>query len=253
METANIDKKRKERFAILCIGFSLPVIVGFTIVDLSEGDVTEVLINILMFMVLVAGLVGLRKTEAHRAIYRLGLGLLSVTFIYNIITGSGHGTAIYWLFPFPLVFFFFLGKREGSLAAAVFFCVLCILLINPFSFEIYAYGIGVSLRFLAALLLVTIMAYGLEASRDKSERMLMEKHTKLLDEKQHLQQALGEIKTLSGLIPICSNCKKIRDDKGYWQQVEVYVRDHTSAEFSHGLCPDCIKTLYPDYKDPVTG
>ena len=61
-----------------------------------------------------------------------------------------------------------------------------------------------------------------------------------------LRRALEEIKTLRGILPICSNCKKIRDDQGYWQQVEVYVHDHTDAQFSHGICPDCIRKLYPD-------
>lgn len=61
-----------------------------------------------------------------------------------------------------------------------------------------------------------------------------------------LKKALSEVKTLSGFLPICASCKKIRDDKGYWTQVEQYVRDHSEAEFSHGICPDCLKTLYPD-------
>ncbi len=60
-----------------------------------------------------------------------------------------------------------------------------------------------------------------------------------------LQQAFGEIKQLKGILPICASCKKIRDDNGYWHQVESYVRDHTEAEFSHGLCPECAKKLYP--------
>jgi CheY-like chemotaxis protein len=62
-----------------------------------------------------------------------------------------------------------------------------------------------------------------------------------------LQAALAKVKTLSGLLPICASCKKIRDDAGYWQQVEVYIRDHADVEFSHGLCPDCAKRLYPDF------
>jgi FixJ family two-component response regulator len=62
-----------------------------------------------------------------------------------------------------------------------------------------------------------------------------------------LQQALTEVKTLSGLLPICASCKKIRDDKGYWNQIEVYIREHSRAEFSHGLCPDCARKLYPEY------
>jgi PAS domain S-box-containing protein len=62
-----------------------------------------------------------------------------------------------------------------------------------------------------------------------------------------LQEALAKIKTLRGLIPICASCKNVRDDQGYWQQVEVYIRDHSEAEFSHGLCPDCARELYPEF------
>ncbi len=62
-----------------------------------------------------------------------------------------------------------------------------------------------------------------------------------------LKDALRDIRTLRGIVPICAKCKKIRDDQGYWEQVEVYVHQHTEAEFSHGICPDCMKVLYPDY------
>jgi hypothetical protein len=68
---------------------------------------------------------------------------------------------------------------------------------------------------------------------EERERMIVE-----------LKEALGNVKTLRGLIPICASCKKIRDDKGFWSQVEVYVRDRSEAEFSHGICPDCMKRLY---------
>ncbi len=63
----------------------------------------------------------------------------------------------------------------------------------------------------------------------------------------NLSDALAKIKTLSGILPICASCKKIRDDRGYWNQVEAYVRDHSEAEFSHSICPDCAIKLYPDY------
>ena len=61
-----------------------------------------------------------------------------------------------------------------------------------------------------------------------------------------LEDALAHIKTLRGFLPICSMCKKILDDKGYWTQIEQYVRDHSDATFSHGICPDCLKEHYPD-------
>jgi len=79
---------------------------------------------------------------------------------------------------------------------------------------------------------------------DVTKRKLAEiEREKLISE---LQNAMAEVKTLSGLLPICSHCKKIRDDQGYWQNVEEYVRQHTEAEFSHGICPDCIAKLYPE-------
>ncbi len=61
-----------------------------------------------------------------------------------------------------------------------------------------------------------------------------------------LQEALDKVKTLSGLLPICSNCKKIRDDHGYWHQIEHYIHEHSEADFSHGLCAECAQKLYPD-------
>ncbi len=67
----------------------------------------------------------------------------------------------------------------------------------------------------------------------------------------NLQEALERVNLLSGLLPICSSCKKIRDDKGYWNQIECYIRDHSEAEFSHGICPDCAQKLYPDFFDKV--
>jgi DNA-binding response OmpR family regulator len=62
-----------------------------------------------------------------------------------------------------------------------------------------------------------------------------------------LEHSAKEIKTLRGFLPICMRCKKIRDDKGYWTQMEAYISEHTEAEFSHGLCPDCATELYPQY------
>jgi PAS domain-containing protein len=66
-----------------------------------------------------------------------------------------------------------------------------------------------------------------------------------------LQHALAEVKTLSGLLPICANCKKIRDDRGYWTQVESYLEQRTKVAFSHGICPGCMEMLYPEYYSDI--
>ena len=82
-------------------------------------------------------------------------------------------------------------------------------------------------------------------SRDITNRKWLEDDKqKLLN---RLQEALAQVKTLGGLLPICSMCKKIRDDKGYWQQVEGYIQSHSGATFTHGVCPDCFPKLYPDF------
>ena len=64
-------------------------------------------------------------------------------------------------------------------------------------------------------------------------------------------EAIGHVKSLSGLLPICAGCKNIRDDTGYWSAVESYIQKHSEAKFTHGLCPDCIKKYYPDLEQPV--
>ena len=81
--------------------------------------------------------------------------------------------------------------------------------------------------------------------RDLTERMRMEREReKLVTD---LTRALADIRSLRGLLPICSSCKKIRDDQGYWRTLEKYITEHSEAQFSHGLCPECLKQLYPEF------
>jgi len=74
---------------------------------------------------------------------------------------------------------------------------------------------------------------------------LEDKNLRLQEANEALQSALDEIKTLRGILPICSYCKKIRDDKGYWNQIESYIHKHSGTEFSHGICPECAKKTLP--------
>lgn len=87
----------------------------------------------------------------------------------------------------------------------------------------------------------------LEIVQDITERKRME--AELVAERDKLRVALAEVKTLRGFIPICAACKKIRDDKGYWNQIEAYISKHTDAQFSHGICPECVTRLYPGLLD----
>ncbi len=84
--------------------------------------------------------------------------------------------------------------------------------------------------------------------RDISDRKKSEKEREALIDR--LEKALGEIKSLQGILPLCMFCKKIRDDKGYWEKVDIYIRDHTQARISHSLCPRCAEENYPEYYVP---
>jgi PAS domain S-box-containing protein len=105
-------------------------------------------------------------------------------------------------------------------------------------------GSPVPVLFSAALLTrasggVLIVSTGRDISARKREEQLREE---LIAQ---LRDSMAKIKTLRGLIPICAACKKIRDDQGYWSQIELYIREHSEAEFTHGICPECMSRFYP--------
>ena len=105
-------------------------------------------------------------------------------------------------------------------------------------------GSAAVLDLTAALIPLAAESVILVTLRDASDRIRAEQEReKLIRE---LEDALEKIKSLRGLLPICAHCKKIRDDRGYWAQVETYVEAHSLAEFSHGICPECVRKYYPE-------
>jgi len=84
----------------------------------------------------------------------------------------------------------------------------------------------------------------IESFQDITDRKRVEREREHLIEE--LRKSMEKVKLLSGYLPICASCKKIRDDKGYWTQVEAYIRSHSEVEFSHGICPECMHKLYPE-------
>lgn len=89
----------------------------------------------------------------------------------------------------------------------------------------------------------------IESFQEISERKRLEDEKVYLIEE--LKKSLEQVRVLSGLIPICTSCKKVRDDQGFWTQVEAYISKHSEAQFSHGICPDCVRKLYPDICDEI--
>jgi sigma-B regulation protein RsbU (phosphoserine phosphatase) len=88
-------------------------------------------------------------------------------------------------------------------------------------------------------------------ARVKAGRRVIHLEKSLRQKNQELSEALAQVKQLKGLLPICMYCKKIRKDENYWQQIEEYVTDHSDADFSHSICPECLKERYPEYAKKI--
>lgn len=105
-------------------------------------------------------------------------------------------------------------------------------------------SVGLTILIILACFITIVLFLTFKIKNEINLRSRAEKENKeLIDE---LQDSLANVKQLSGLLPICASCKSIRDDHGYWSQIESYIHTHSEAQFSHGICPDCAKKLYPD-------
>ena len=161
----------------------------------------------------------------------------------------------------PLFAFLLLGRRLGLSATILMLSSVAILFFWKYGFAPGAVPLIAILNVTALIISVAVLSYYYEYTRSETEKALardIAERRRAEKEKEklirQLQNALTEVTTLSGLLPICSSCKKIRDDKGYWNQIEMYVQKHAGAQFSHGICPDCAERLYPEiYKKSDDG
>ena len=173
--------------------------------------------------------------------------LLNLTCMmsYLFFSGGMAKTGIFWLFTYPVAAFFIKGRRRGWLWVGIIMLeALLMVLLGEFSQINLPYSFIELRQFIASFLVVSLVLRHYEVMRDDNE-VTIESNMKVLE------KANSKIKTLKGLVPICSSCNKIRDDKGYWQLVEVYVSEHTEANFSHGLCDECSRRLYPKHNQDI--
>jgi hypothetical protein len=175
-----------------------------------------------------------------------------------IIYLSGNGTSDMYLAYFVIILIAASSRTlKKVIALTVFLCAAYggVLFVEdrPAGVLLEGYFIRVPLLMVMGVFYgVTVERIG-KLSREKSDLLdyiaerarAEQERERLLNQ---LQEAMANIKTLRGLLPICSHCKKIRDDTGYWHNVEAYIREHTEAEFSHGICPTCLNKHYPDFE-----
>ncbi len=220
-------------------------------------------VDFLIFFILLWLFFYLRRTNNYSFAGLMGTAATGLFYFFLIANGGVNGTAYVWVFTYPLIALFLLGSKSGCLASFLLLGLMHIVFVFGDRVAYFtSYSNDLILRISMSYITVTLFALVMERVRLITQNRLRISNTKLEDavkglEKAHgekddlilkLRQTIDEVETLQGIIPICSACKKIRDDSGYWQQVEEYVRSHSHAEFSHGICPDCVKKLYPDYE-----
>ncbi len=218
-------------------------------------DARQALIAVLLLVI--TGLMVLPARVLEHRRFTAALVVCDTALTTGIIYLSGNASSDLYITYFLIVL---LAAFTTSLKQLIgLSTVLCLAYGGLLFFELKQTS-SVSESHLLRIPILLIMAafYGVFAEMVRKERR---QKTGLIDyiaelkqaeeEREHLicelQDALANIKTLKGLLPICFSCKQIRDDKGYWNQIETYIRDHTGAEFTHGICPACATKLYPDF------
>lgn len=249
------DIRKGTHLTLLVIAF---MGLSFFVIDLiSARDPATILhlleIRLTAVLLIVAGAEYIRRQARYFQAYPfvvLGVQIAIAVSIF-LLAVERQMPAIYVgldAILFTLVYYQFLSNRLDCTVTACLFIGLGSVIVAyfylnlPFTEFISAFLFLIPLNFLGVAMLRSI-----NRTRRRAFVALMGSQRDNHEKEQlieRLHNALGEVKTLEGLIPICAKCHKIRDDKGFWERIEKYIQDRTAAHFSHSICPDCAKGLY---------
>ncbi len=244
MVNGNLDRARKRQFFVFMNLFMFPVMIFLTLMNYFRGSTIDFLLDLFLLIILLSTVTAVFKFNLDMKVYRFSVFIWFSTALYAGAVGSGYGSALYWILVAPVMLFFLFEKREGKIWVGILAVLTGIVVLFPTQLGTYSYEIYHRIGFISSFLLITVIGYGVETNRQRYSLMLTEERDNLAIETKRLREAMERIKILDGMLPICAHCKKIRDDKGYWQQVESYIHEHSGAEFSHSICPECSRKYY---------
>lgn len=247
---------------------AIPTMMVFGFINGVQGRLLLCGVILISGVGLVSGWYLLGRIKNGTPIYSLNMVCYCALLLLIFMAGGESGSMIVWGYTLPLIAFFLFGMREGIFWSALMLAGFIFVYVNPFGWpNVYEYHIEAILRYVTVYVIVSIIAYWFEylrqrywAKLEEKNRELQEKHKLLIaqvadrmkaekdKEKliEELQEALENVEQLKGFLPICASCRKIRDDQGYWNQIDTYLRTHSELKFSHSICPDCTRKLYPN-------
>lgn len=261
------DKDRLYHYTVFIL-LGIPTMSVFIVYHLINQNYGLAITIITSCVGLTIGWFILRNFQNGIIIYRINGLLFGLLILFLLIKGGEEGSQILWMYIYPLITFFLLGKNEGLFwSLSIFIIALYLLFIPENIISVYPYSEHLKIRFIATYVMVGTITFWFEFFRQRFRKGMELEQIKLEKEKtelqiqieerektekekeeviQKLKNALDMVNKLSGFLPICSRCHKIRDESGKWNQLESYIRDHSDVEFSHSVCPDCVNKLYPE-------
>jgi len=247
------------RFRFILLQTLVTIVLAYQLLFSRETDLPtderQFLVALLLLVITILMVLPLRVLERNWFTGTLVVGDTALTTFIIYLSGNANSNLYVTYFLIVLIAAFTTSLKQLIGLSTV----LCLAYGGILYFELHQAGTVDEIHLLRIpILLIMAIFYGVFAEMVRKER---KQKAGLIDyiaalkqaEKERenlirqLQEALANIKTLSGLLPICFSCKQIRDDKGYWNQIDTYIRDHTDAEFTHGICPACVTKLYPEY------
>lgn len=237
--------------ALFTIGMFFTLSLGC--LALSEGNNLLAIFDSLVFLILLRLCFYLRTTGNTSKTSKAAMATMSAFFLFLTVQGGADNTAILWTLVFPLLSVSLLGTKQGTVLSLLLLTgILFVFALEDTSIVTSHYSTAFQIRITAVYIISVILATLFEELRRRIHDNLRQSNQEKELAIEKLNKSIEEINTLQGIIPICLNCKRIRDDDGYWQAVEEYFVHKTEAQFSHALCPDCATKLYPEYTDHAT-
>jgi integral membrane sensor domain MASE1 len=245
------DQLKNFLIAIIA-GSCVAGVIGTTVTTLSNSEINPVHVFLswivsdsIGHLLIVPILMTISDRKFHLNRDLIGLVLYTVTIGLSVFfafqSSSVFQTMLYLLLPFPLltrcaIVYGLQGAAVSSFMVCVTLITQSVLFPHPI-FDLSQAESAIMLQMICFVISITFISLAIvqQNLKENIERL------DVLGKK-----AVSEVETLTGLLPICSNCKNIRNDKGEWLEIETYIQDHSEALFSHGICPDCTRKLYPD-------